>query len=510
MLRHLARYLLALCLAFGGGSLGNSALAQANAPDRPRSDGGKAQGETAGPGVLRLLPADAVSERQITIAGKPLAYTATAGTLPLYETSGEQSAAIFYTAYVAKDAGSNRPLTFVFNGGPGAASAYLHMGFVGPRILPLGPQGREPSRAQLADNPHTWLAFTDLVMIDPVGTGWSRAAKPDGDKPFRTVQGDAGSIAKAIALYVTRNGRHAAPLYLLGESYGGFRAAKVARALQREQSLFASGIVMVSPLLDGAYVFGSSSSALASALQFPSVVASELERRGTFSLQTMAEAERFALTDYLITLAGPPLTGDAARAFHDRIAAMTGLSPDVVADARGHITEAAARIRKDGMPLITSIYDGGVAVENPFPESGRRRVDPLLDGATRAYGSAFAAYARDELGFRTDMTYALLAPSRWDWGDAGRLGASAMGDLRELLTLDRSFRLLVMHGYSDLVTTYGVSRYLLDQLPFGRPDRAALKVYRGGHMMYLNEDTLREATEDARAFYRAGAARDPR
>ena len=472
----------------------------------PRGGRGNAQREQGG-SVLRLLPPDATNEKTITVGGRTLDYTATAGTFPLFDQTGEQSAAIFYTAYVAQNPdGAPRPLTFVFNGGPGAASAYLHLGMVGPRILPLDEDGRGAATAQLIDNPDTWLSFTDLVMIDPIGTGWSRAARSDGENAFRNVQADAQSIAKVIALYVNRNNRLASPKYLLGESYGGFRAAKVARALQREQSISVSGIVMLSPLMDGSFVFGSGRSALTAALQFPSYAAAELERRNAFTPQAMADVEHFALTDYLTTLAGKPPAGDAARAFYEKIAEMTGLPIDVVTDTRGFIGEAAAKIRRKGGQKLLSIYDGRIAVDDPFPESRGRRVDPLLDGTTRAYGSAMVAYAREELGFRTDMTYALLAPMRWDWGEGGggRLGASVDDDLRVLLTLDPSFRLLVAHGYSDLVTPYSASRYVLDHLPVGGPDRVQLRVYRGGHMVYLDEASRHAFTVDARTFYEQG------
>src|SRR6266571_980873 len=175
--------------------------------------------------------------------------SATAGTLSLFDQSGERSAAVFYTAYVAKSAdGAKRPVTFVFNGGPGAASAYLHVGLVGPRIIDFGPGNREVSAARLQDNPQTWLAFTDLVMIDPVGSGWSRPAKPDGGSAFYGVRADAQALAKAVALYVAKNGRGNSPKYILGESYGGFRAAKVAQTMQREQGIMVSGIAMLSPV----------------------------------------------------------------------------------------------------------------------------------------------------------------------------------------------------------------------------------------------------------------------
>ena len=220
-------------------------------------------------GVLRLLPADSVTEHGVDTAAGRIAYTATAGTLPFYDQSGDQSAAVFYTAYVAKsgnNGAANRPLTFVFNGGPGAASAFLNLGLVGPRRLDLGPQARDAANAKLVDNPETWLAFTDLVLIDPIGTGWSRTVKPDAAKNFYSVRSDADSMAKAIALYVSKNNRAGTPIYILGESYGGFRAAKVANALRREQGININGIVMLSPLLEGWLTFGDDQSALRAAL----------------------------------------------------------------------------------------------------------------------------------------------------------------------------------------------------------------------------------------------------
>src|SRR3954469_4895996 len=273
-------------------------------------------------GMLRLLPQDSVTEHSIDTATGKLAYTATAGTLAFYDQSGEQSAAVFYTAYVAK--GANRPLTFVFNGGPGAASAYLHLGLVGPRILDFGPGAGAASEAKLRDNPDTWLRFTDLVIVDPIGTGWSRAAKSDDGKNFWNAEADASAMAKAIALYVNHNNRFESPKYLLGESYGGFRAAKTARVMQREQGISASGIVMLSPLLEGWLTFGDSSSALRAALELPSLAAAELERKKTFSPEAIAGAEKFALTDYLTTLAGPTPQGDTARAFYERGAPGSG------------------------------------------------------------------------------------------------------------------------------------------------------------------------------------------
>jgi carboxypeptidase C (cathepsin A) len=518
----LRRLLVALMLA----AVATTAIAQ----DRPgRGDSerlnrqGKGQGEGQqegeqgsgrqeqtsqqnGPGILSLLPGDAVTEHSIDLPSGKLAYTVTAGTFSLFDQSGERSAAIFYTAYVAKSANpAGRPVTFVFNGGPGAASAFLNLGLVGPRIAVFGMNGHDGSNVRLIDNPATWLAFTDLVLIDPVGTGWSRPAKPDGGRSFWGVHGDSESMAKVVALYVAKNSRSSSPKFILGESYGGFRAAKVARVLQNDQGIVVSGILMLSPMLEGAFQFGGDRFALGAALQLPSLAAAELERKGTFSKDTLAQAEHFALTDYLSMLAGPPPQGDAAKKFYARIAQMTGLSVDAVAESRGFIRDAYIKNLDAGNHKIVSRYDATFASDDPNPESpAPHGPDPILDGVIRAYGGAFVSYAGDELGFKTDMSYTLLASDlsgKWDWGE-GHGQPSVADDLRALLALTPSFRLMIAHGYSDMVTPYADSRYVLEHLPaVAGEERAELKLYRGGHMFYIDPDSRKAFTADARTMY---------
>ena len=459
------------------------------------------------PGVLSLLPGDAVTQHSVSLAdGSKLDYTATAGTFSLFDQSGSRSAQVFYTAYTAKPAGAtNRPVTFVFNGGPGAASAFLNLGLVGPRLAQFGDHGRDGAQVSLIDNPNTWLAFTDLVLIDPIGTGWSRTAKPDGGEAFWNVNADAETMAKVIALYVAKNSRASSPKFILGESYGGFRAVKVARTLQNDQGMSVSGILMLSPMLEGAFQFGGDRFALGAALQLPSLAAAEMERKGSFSEQALAQAEHFALTDYLTTLAGPPLQGDAAKAFYARVAAITGLPQDVVARQRGFIGDAYVKDFHAGDQKIVSHYDATFAVDDPNPESAVSRApDPILDGLVRSYGSAFVAYARDELGFKTDMTYNLLndeIAGEWKWG-SGHGQPSVAEDLRVLLSLTPSFRVMIAHGRSDMVTPYAVTRYVLNHLPPAlAEERAQLRLYRGGHMFYLDPDSRKAFTADARTLF---------
>jgi carboxypeptidase C (cathepsin A) len=310
-----------------------------------------------------------------------------------------------------------------------------------------------------------------------------------------------------IALYVAKNGRVSSPKYILGESYGGFRAVKVARDVQNDQGIVIKGIVMISPMLEGAFQFGGDRFALGAALQLPSLAAAEMENTGTFSKEALAQVERFALTDYLSTLAGPPLRGEAARAFYARVAQMTGLPEDVVARSRGFIRDAFIKNFHAAERKIISYYDATFAVDDPNPESeGPRGPDPFLDGFIRAYGSAFVAYARDELGFKTEMTYNLLASEisgKWDWhAGGGHAPPSVAEDLRLLLAYTPSFRLMIGHGYSDMTTPFAVSRYVLDHIPINvAEERAELRLYRGGHMFYVDPQSRKAFTADARTLY---------
>jgi carboxypeptidase C (cathepsin A) len=522
VVRFRSAILTAALLAALSPSLSN---AQSNAP--AADSGATTRGVTAASGgappasqregVLKLLPADSVTEHEMTIDGRKIAYTATAGTLAMFGQDGAQTAAIFYTAYVKKDGGTGRPLTFAFNGGPGAASAFLHLGLVGPRIVDFGPKGDDGAGAKLIDNPHSWLDFTDLVLIDPIGTGWSRTVKADDAAKYYNVNSDAESIAKAIALYVAHNNRAGSPKYLLGESYGGFRAAKVASALKDSQGIIVSGAIMLSPLIEGQLMFGADEFALGAALELPSLAAAEMDRQKAFDETKQREAERFALGDYLTTLAGAAPTGDAAKAFYSRLATMTGISEDVVKQNRGFLGNAFAKQVGKGDGLVASPYDAAFTTPDAYPESNTARGDDaILDGFTRAYGGAFADYARNELGFRTEMTYTLLDSDvnrQWEWGGrqgGSRLQASVTDDIRELLAATPSFRLLIAHGYSDLVTPYGVSRYVVDHLPASLAGgRVGLNVYQGGHMFYTRADQGALFTRDAKAFYAAHPTATP-
>jgi carboxypeptidase C (cathepsin A) len=464
-------------------------------------------------GIFSLMPADSVTDHVLKTPPGDLGYTATAGTLDLFGQTGDRTAKIFYTAYVAKDRTPDRPLTFAFNGGPGAASAYLHLGLVGPRVLEFGPNGDDGTTPTLKDNPDSWLRFTDLVLIDPIGTGWSRAATDEIAGNFYGVSQDADSLAKFIALYVQKNDRIASPKYLLGESYGGFRAAKVASALKNNQGILTSGAILLSPLMEGKFLFGADDDPVGAALRLPALAAAELERRDEFTLQALAGAEDFAMNEYLVKLAGPAPSGEESEAFFGKVSELTGIPIDVVTRTRGFVGDVyAKRSGPDGE--IVSQYDAAYSRPDPYPEASySRNDDPILDGYTRAYGGVFPSYAASHLGYATQMTYTLLNEDvnrRWEWGagrGGSRQGASVSSDIRDLLSVIPTFRLMVVHGYSDAITPYGMSRYVLDHLPPALAEgRTSLKLYRGGHMFYSDPASRRAFFEDSAAFYKNATA----
>jgi carboxypeptidase C (cathepsin A) len=453
------------------------------------------------------MPPEAVSRH--TLGPDRLSYTATASTLPLTGAKGDVTAYIFSVAYTVDGKGADRPVTFVFNGGPGAASAYLHLGAIGPRVVNFSEDGSAALQpVALAENPDNWLEFTDLVFVDPVATGYSRSAAgtDEADKAFFGVEKDADAMADFVRIYLTRAGRSLAPVFLVGESYGGFRAAVLASRLVSNGTAL-KGTVLISPALEFSLLRGSRYTPLPQALALPSIAATHLERRdgAQGSLDSLREVEQFARTSYLVHLAA----GFKGNAEIDSILARyTGLTPEVI---RSHQSRVSVRTftheyEKSGERVL-SRYDGTVSA--PVPRRSDIRFDPILEGATTVLTPAFNQYARAELGYRTDLEYRLLnreVSGRWDFGTGpSRQGyASAIDELQKARTHNPALGVLITHGYTDLVTPYGVSQYLIDQLApidTGRP--VELKVYRGGHMMYLRPTSRRALTQDARTFYRS-------
>ncbi|HUH84439.1 MAG TPA: septum formation initiator [Stellaceae bacterium] len=476
-------------------------------PDKPAAPPA-AKASTATPPF-----ADAITHHRLSLAGNAT-YTATAGTIALKDDKGEKEADIFYVAFTLDNANSaTRPITYAFNGGPGAASAYLDIGALGPRALDFGPSGRpEPAVDHVADNPDSWLPFTDLVFIDPAGTGFSRAANQEEAKKLYSVDPDLDALAQVIRLHLVHSNRLNSPVYLVGESYGGFRAARLAQSLASDQGIAATGVMLISPVIEFRLMTGDRFDVLSWALRLPSYAAVARESKGAITPETLEGAERFAMSDYLVGLAaGPQAMPDH---FYDRVATMTGLDEATVARWRGRIPPAAyakALRRRDGE--LVSRYDGTVAIPDPNPSSAYGEDDPILDGTIAPFTRAFTAYAKDELGVDTDLSYRLLnneVGRHWQWregngeGRGDRRDIGAADALARALSLQPHLKLLIAHGLTDLTTPYMMSRYVIDHLPANLTgERVTLKLYPGGHMMYLRSASRHQLHDDAAAFYAA-------
>lgn len=460
------------------------------------------------------LPAEMVSAHTLQLGGREIAYSATAGSINLRNDKGERTAEIFYVAYILNGANAAlRPITFAFNGGPGAGSAFLHLGALGPRVLDFG-DGRAPpfGERKLVDNPDTWLDFTDLVFIDPVGTGYSRAliSGDDAAKAFLGVRQDLDTLGVVIRLALASLDRFASPLFLVGESYGGFRAAKLPAILARDQGLQVAGAVMISPVLEFSLMHDDAFNPMSWALRLPSYAAVNLEAQGKLSDAALREAERFALGEYLSAFVAPPRDAERQARLYAAIAKLIGLPEEVVARWEGTVPLSIfIKEARHGENALVSRYDGSVAGMDPAPwaytpQSG----DPILEGLKAPITAAFVTYARDELKFKVDRSYDLLSSEvnrRWEWREGNRFGApspSASEDLKQALALNPRLRVLVAHGMTDLQTPYLASRYVIEHLPRAvTQDRAQVMLYAGGHMMYLRPESRAKLRADARVLY---------
>jgi carboxypeptidase C (cathepsin A) len=470
-------------------------------PSAQKSGGPGGRGATAAPAVAEQhrLPPDSTTKQTLAVPGRTLAFTATAGSIHLFDDKGEPQADIAYTAYQLDGAEARtRPVTFFFNGGPGAASAYLQLGNAGPWRLAINGDAAVPSASpDLQPNAETWLDFTDLVFIDPVGTGYSRfvASGDEVRKKFFSVEGDAGSIALTIRRWLEKSDRMLSPKFVASESYGGIRGPKVVRNLQTEQGVGVRGLILVSPVLDFREFSGSS--ILQYVWSLPSMAAVARETKGPVAPADMADVERYARGEYLADLIKGEADAEATTRLADKVADLTGIDQAVSRRLAGRFDVAEFRRefdRKNGK--VTGRYDASVSGFDPYPDSSFHHFgDPSGDTLTAPLTSAAVDLTTRKLNWRPDGSFELLNGSvehAWDFG-RGLQPAESISQLREILALDPKLKVLVGHGLFDLATPYFGSKILLDQLPaFAGPPRVKLVVYPGGHMFY-SRDAARQA-----------------
>jgi carboxypeptidase C (cathepsin A) len=466
------------------------------------------------------LPPSSITQHSMRLAGVEVAYSAKAGPLPLRDGKGKLLANIFYVAYTREPLDTKRPITFVFNGGPGAASAYLHLGAIGPKAVEVNAKGEllgPPSR--MVANDASWLDFTDLVFVDPVGTGYSRASSGKDEGDYWGVEQDTESLADFIRLYLIDAGRMSSPVFLAGESYGGFRAATITRSLQKTGGISPSGLVLISPALEFALLHGEDYDPLPWALGLPSYAAVNLESKGVTGRDALAAAlhdtEHYALNDYLVALASGVEQG--AESTSAEVARLTGLPVEIV---RRNFARIPANVfikefnRADGQVL--SRYDGSVSGPDPNPTSAwSSGPDPVLDSTVPLWTSAFVQYAQDELAFKTDANYRLLnreVRNKWDFGTSPtRQGyAGVLEDIQDARAANRALEVFIATGYTDLITPYLAPTYLVNQLtPLQGASPITIEDYAGGHMLYLRPDTRRALRKDVEAMYERALKSSP-
>jgi carboxypeptidase C (cathepsin A) len=452
-----------------------------------------------------------VTENEVTVAGQKISYTATAGTLPLMKVDGEKRASVFYIAYERKGTTdtARRPLVFCFNGGPGSSSVWLHLGAFGPRrvVLPTGGIETPKPPYELAGNEHSLLDVADLVFIDPVSTGFSRAQKPDEAKQFHGYTEDINSVGEFIHRWVSKNNRWVSPKFLAGESYGGLRAAGLAGHLQGRYGMYLSGLVIVSGVVDFKTLSADEGNdvpyltylpTMTSIAHFHKKLPPDLQQGGVAAAATAAEA--YALGEYSAALLrGNTLSAEETQKVAAQLARFSGLPADLWVRERLRVGPGLFRRKLlEAENKLIGRYDARVTVDASSDE------DPSYANILGAYATLLNAYVRGDLKYESELAYEVLTRDVQPWSYASFTGryvtsASALGDA---MSNNPSLRVFIACGNHDLATPGGGIRYTMNHLTVdpARIPNITVRDYDGGHMMYTNADSLGRLNADVRAF----------
>jgi carboxypeptidase C (cathepsin A) len=465
-----------------------------------------------------------VTQHTLAIGGRSISYNATAGTLLVRNDKDEPTAAIGYVAYVQRDGGeaARRPITFAYNGGPGSSSVWLHMGALGPRrIATVDASPNPPAPYHVVDNAYSLLDKTDLVMIDPVGTGLSRAVGEAKDKDFWGVDQDIESISRFIAQYVNDNNRWGSPKYLLGESYGTTRSAGIVDYLQTRSNMAFNGVVLISVALDLEAIFPFPGNDKPYPLFLPTFAATAwyhhlLPQQPAKLEPFLDEVRRFSLGEYATALMKGDALSDAERdAIAEKIHQYTGLSVDYVKKAKlrvkeGQFTQELLREKHVTVGRLDSRYTGP-----SFDLLGEEAAyDPQSASLGAPYTAAFLDYLHSELKFGQGKTYHIMNEQifpQWDFkhrapGSPFPVPFPNTGiDLAHAMGYNPNLQILVLNGYYDLATPFFATEFMMSHLLLEKEQQSHLqsKYFEAGHMMYVHEPSLKQMKSAIAAFYDA-------